>query len=107
MPKPSVEAMSNRIASSVGGRVEAVRPEPLVEEAELEERLAVEQQPGGAVAAGAERDLAQAEVARRFVDHGAVLQQRDLQVVEERVAGGPEVRPRNGEAKRRGAGPSA
>ena len=57
--------MSYFSASSVGGGVEPVGPEALVERADLEERLVVEQQPRDALVVLADGDLAHGEVARR------------------------------------------
>ena len=69
--------------------VEAVRPATLIERAELENELPVEQRPQDAsdLALG---DAAHAEVTRDGVDHRVALFDRYGEVVEERIVGRPQ-----------------
>ena len=81
----------------VGWRgIEAVGPPALVEQAELEERLAVEEEPVHAGRVLRHRDRAHAEVA---VDLVAALD-RDAKAIEERIGGGPPARVGNRERER-------
>ena len=84
------------------GGVDAVGPKALVEGAELEEELVVEEEAGDPILVLSERNLAQAEVARDLVHGLAALDEGDLEAVEERRVGGPELWVRNGKFNRQG-----
>ena len=79
------------------GGVQPVRPPALIELAELEERLVVEEQPVEAVARARHGDLPHARVTR----DGVAARQPYLHCVEKRIRRRPELRVRNRDANSR------
>ena len=65
-----------------GGGIDAVRPEALIERAELEVRLVVEHEAREALVVLAQRDLAHAEVALDLVNGAVTELQANLQVIQ-------------------------
>ena len=82
----------------VGRRgVDAVRPESLVQRADLEDELAVEHRAGDALLVLAQRDLAHAKVAAHRIDDLVAGLQRHAQIIQMRRVGRPELGIRNRE----------
>ena len=91
MPSFFVISMSQRSASSVGGRVQPVRPEPLVERPDLEDELVVELEPQDALSVFGHVDLPHGEIAVDPVGHRITLLERNGEIVEVRLVGRPEL----------------
>ena len=79
------------------GGVDAVGPETLVERAHLEQVFVVQLHADESLVVFLHRDLAHAEVALHLVLLAAAVVHRDVQVVEERVVGAPQVGVRDGQ----------